>query len=106
MTSNTRMYRHGDVLMVEVDRLAHSEPIPADNGRCVLAYGEVTGHAHVLPARDADAVGVNGVRTGVHIKTDTSITHEEHAAIRLPASLYVLPQQVEEGPEAIRRVVD
>ncbi len=41
--------RQGDVLLVPVKSLPiGAKEIPLDKGRIVLAYGEVTGHAHAI----------------------------------------------------------
>ena len=41
--------RQGDVLLVPVASLpAGCVEVPNDKGRIVLAYGEVTGHAHAI----------------------------------------------------------
>jgi hypothetical protein len=46
------MYRQGDVLVVPIDESELSNdliPAPRESsGRLVLAYGEATGHAHVV----------------------------------------------------------
>lgn len=44
------IYRQGDVLIERVASIPKTKttPIARDNGRVVLAYGEVTGHAHAL----------------------------------------------------------
>jgi hypothetical protein len=39
------MYRQGDVLIIPVAGIPDdSEPIARENGRIILAHGEVTGH--------------------------------------------------------------
>ena len=48
-----KMYRQGDVLIRRLKKLppepeGGSEKVERDNGRVVLAYGEVTGHAHAI----------------------------------------------------------
>jgi hypothetical protein len=44
-----KVLRQGDVLMVRVARLPKNvQEVPIDNGRVILAYGEVTGHAHAI----------------------------------------------------------
>jgi hypothetical protein len=41
--------RQGDVLLVRVDvSVAGTRHVPRDGDRLVLAYGEVTGHAHAV----------------------------------------------------------
>ena len=50
------IYRQGDVLLVAINSIpanARTE-VARDNGRIVLAYGEVTGHAHAI--HDTEAV--------------------------------------------------
>lgn len=43
------MFRQGDVLIVAIAAMpAEVTPEKPDAGRAVLAYGEVTGHAHAL----------------------------------------------------------
>jgi hypothetical protein len=51
MKQNTggAQYRQGDVLLERISALpAGLRPVNRDKGRVVLAYGEVTGHAHAL----------------------------------------------------------
>lgn len=44
-------YRHGDVFLNRIDAIPDgAKPVPSDNGRTILAYGEVTGHAHAFGA--------------------------------------------------------
>ena len=48
------MVRQGDVLLVPADEIPDgAKPIARDHGRVVLAYGEVTGHAHAIAAPGA-----------------------------------------------------
>src|SRR5690242_19969688 len=50
----TRQYRQGDVLLCAVDEiLARTTPVPSDGDRVVLAFGELTRHAHAFAAREA-----------------------------------------------------
>jgi hypothetical protein len=47
-------YRQGDVYIDATQhRPAAARPIPRDNGRIVLAYGEVTGHSHAIAESNA-----------------------------------------------------
>ena len=42
-------YRQGDVLILRVNSVPDGLKVePRDNGRVILAYGEVTGHAHAI----------------------------------------------------------
>lgn len=103
-------YRQGDICIIPVEGKAPAgiKPIEADNGRIILAYGEVTGHAHALPVADvelyetADAVDrLLRVRSQV-----TTLTHEEHAPITLTHGDYIVRRQREYAPEALRLVAD
>src|SRR5439155_22362791 len=43
------IYRQGDVLIRRTRKsIANAKPVARDHGRIVLAYGEVTGHAHAI----------------------------------------------------------
>lgn len=103
--------RQGDVYLLRTD-----EPIPTDakpvqreRGRVVLAYGEVTGHAHVIEDEDvelftttADAVD-RWLRVG---PKGATLTHDEHGPIVLAPGAYKVRIQREYSPEAIRNVAD
>ena len=87
--------------------------IPADakpqtvKERVVLAYGEVTGHAHAI--HDLDNVDVFVSAEGamyLQVKDAVDLRHEEHGTITLPAGNYERVIQREYSPEAIRRVKD
>jgi hypothetical protein len=44
-----KLYRQGDVLVQQVDEIPDGlHAVPLDKGRVILAYGEVTGHAHAV----------------------------------------------------------
>ena len=83
------MYRQGDVLLIdELELPADVEKV--DDKVLVLAEGEKTGHAHRVRLgkytkgyRDSDQVWL---RVGKH--KGATVTHEEHANIKLPASVY------------------
>jgi hypothetical protein len=104
------MYRQGDVLIVPVSSMPKKlEPIPRENGRVVLAHGEVTGHAHAIAAEGAAlfrdprlmaifmAVGTDG---------PVKLEHEEHGTIEIPPGSYQIVRQREYSPEEIRNVAD
>ena len=104
-------YRQGDVYLVKVDEPipTNAVPVQSDRGRLVLAYGEVTGHAHVIEDEDvelftttADAVD-RWLRVGPNGAT---LTHDEHGAIVLPPGTYRQRIQREYSPEQIRNVCD
>ena len=48
------MFRQGDVLIIPVKSIPKTaEPIAREQGRVVLAHGEVTGHAHAIRDKQA-----------------------------------------------------
>lgn len=130
-----QLFRQGDVLLVAVTlppRTAKAlRPAPRDNGRVVLAYGEVTGHAHaiaepgvqLLTAPDAAAMGeaarqlLASVGLTVEIRDEdvvgvlvveepATVQHEEHGHIPLAAGAYLVHRQREYSPEAIHSAQD
>ena len=104
------LFRQGDVLLVRVAALPEGAKDITPEERIVLAYGEVTGHAHAIeelavkarPARLWDA----GAERFLQVLEKTSLRHEEHAPIDLPEGVYRVVQQREYSPEEIRNVAD
>jgi hypothetical protein len=101
------MYRQGDVLIMSVDEVpVDLEEIPRDNGRVVLAYGEVTGHAHAIKEpnvrflRDKITsdrfLDVKPTNDNKH--APVKLVHEEHAPIALPPGKYKVVTQREFVP--------
>jgi hypothetical protein len=100
------IYRQGDVLVMRVDDgredLLERTEEPRDEGRIVLAYGEVTGHAHAIDDAAAtlwriagdDRLLIVGDGPGVALR------HEEHATITIPPGTYVVRRQREYVPES------
>jgi hypothetical protein len=103
--------RQGDVLVVRVEAIPdEAKPVARDRGRVVLAYGEVTGHAHAIAARDATLLELDGERY-LRVTAPVTLDHEEHAAIDLPPGSFRVVIQREYVPselpeQAWRRVVD
>lgn len=103
-------YRQGDVLIVAVtSKPRNLEPIERDAGRIVLAYGEVTGHAHAIKAQNAALFrDPKLMAVFLHVTGDEPalLEHEEHSTIALPPGDYEIIRQVEYTPEAILGVAD
>lgn len=54
VSCTTTHYRQGDVALERIQQFpANLQPVPLEEGRVVLAHGEVTGHAHTFTAQDA-----------------------------------------------------
>lgn len=112
-------YRQGDVILIQVDDIpATARELKRDKlGRIVLAYGEVTGHAHALRDKgicsfstlDDDEVEFLAVGGG-----GATLRHEhdsgqkaEHDDITLPPnSKWLIGVQVEEKRAVLSRVAD
>jgi len=120
--------RQGDVALVLVSALpAGCTPIPLDKGRIVLAYGEVTGHAHAIadhierefaPGAAAEITEAAIARAKarlwkapdgsryLEVSETVHLGHEEHSTHLIPPGVYNLPQQVEYSPAVLRRAAD
>lgn len=99
-----KQYRHGDVLMEEVNALPKDrEKLP----HTILAHGEATGHCHrIKESSEADLYTTN---TGLYLHVhgpSVSVVHEEHATITLSSGFYRIWRQREYSPKAIHVVRD
>lgn len=102
-----KMYRQGDVLLRRIKTVPKDAEKQKVTSRIVLAYGEVTGHAHAI--QDFDAVDVFVKADGtmyLSIKEETALVHEEHSTIVLSPGKYERVIQREYSPEEIRNVRD
>lgn len=55
-------FRQGDVALVRIGTLpANLTAVPLDRGRIVLAYGEVTGHAHAIADHGISEAAYDGL---------------------------------------------
>ncbi len=104
-----QLYRQGDVLLQRVDDVPTGlTPVPQDNGRVILAYGEVTGHAHAVLG-DAQFLAADLAdleERFLRVQADSQVVHEEHDTITLPPGNYRVVRQREYTPEAIRTAAD
>jgi len=108
--------RQGDVGLVPTTRQPSANATPIrDRGRTILAYGEVTGHAHEVVAGVANPDPVpamalfeepDGTRLLV-VRGPAALQHEEHGPIALvPGRTYEVIQQVEWSLDDVRAVAD
>lgn len=119
------MHRQGDVGIIKVSEIPNvfSKEAKRDNGRVILAYGEVTGHAHAIHETKVksyvtedgelaltsdfldDAAGF--VTMALEVQEDVvDLVHEEHDTLTLTKGKYIIMQQREYSPEALRNVLD
>ncbi len=127
--------RQGDVYLIPVSALpADCKPIEPENGiRFVLAFGEVTGHAHAIyeftddqkaeqelaKAAEVASAALERARTRrtvqmwsapdgewyLEVRQTSTMRHEEHSAPTIPKGIYHCPVQVEAGPANMLRIV-
>jgi hypothetical protein len=106
--TTNRIYRQGDVLITFLGSNEKPHTIRRTRKDGILLHGEATGHAHRIA--DMAAAEVYDVDAGcflcVSASGGVSITHDEHAAILLPAGMYRVTRQREYSPEAISNVID
>ncbi len=105
---NRDMYRQGDVLLVKADELPPAaEPVPLEEEeRIVLAWGEITGHAHAVAAQAAQMFAVGDDRYLNVLNDGASLVHEEHSTINLLPGVYRIVHQREYVPNSSRLVQD
>lgn len=107
-----KQFRQGDVFIAEVDALPIGKGVQLDRdaaGRPVLAYGEKTGHAHVVEAL-ADDIDITWVEVGgsrfFSSLGEVAVKHDEHRTLVIPAGTYEVVQQQEYTPEGLRPAYD
>lgn len=101
--------RQGDVIIERVQRIPGKvTPVERDNGKVILAYGEVTGNSHAVLDPDVELLSTADaaerfLRVG---SQGATVVHEEHGPITLAPGNYRVRIQREYSPEAIRNVAD
>lgn len=101
-----KQYRQGDVLLKPVNEIPVGAVEAAPDGdRVVLAYGEVTGHAHAIEAMLATILK-HGGKEYLRVLPGAFLRHEEHAPIEIEPGAYEIVHQREYEPQSWRRVVD
>lgn len=109
--------RQGDVCLVRVRSIPkHAVEQPSNGKKLILALGEATGHHHRFEFLDTShnvkLYVADGGQRYLHVLKDHPLDHEEHKNWvghdhnRVPAGKWLLPQQVEYAPAALRRVTD
>lgn len=109
-TDMTDQFRQGDVLVTRIDALPMRslEPRQRDATRgVVLAYGERTGHAHVVDALPEAVDFLEDASGNMFLvvrgeEGATKVLHEEHDPLDLPPGTYEVSQQREYEPGPAR----
>jgi hypothetical protein len=96
--------RQGDILLEETNLEEHKNKKLLGTGSRVLAYGEVTGHSHIIDGNiryyEDSGMIICQVQDGV-------LSHEEHGNITIPMGDYIVINQRElDVMTGIRRVMD
>lgn len=101
--------RQGDLLIEAVDSIPQKSK---KQGNRILAYGEATGHCHVIAPVDLSDVDVLVDVDGtmyVEARKNTAVVHDEHGRVKLGKGNYKVTRQREYDAIAAgreRRVVD
>jgi hypothetical protein len=102
--------RQGDVYITKVRSIPKAaQEKKRDGGRVVLAYGEVTGHAHAIVEETATLFSLlDDGKEELYLEADGTVVlrHEEHSPITIDKGLYKVTRQREYSPEEIRNVAD
>jgi len=95
MHDKASQYRQGDILLESIEDLPKGDLVA--EGKCILAEGEVTGHAHIVK-EGGRLYSEKGTLFLVVIARTAELVHPEHAAIILPRGSYVVRRQREYVP--------
>ena len=97
-------------LLISVDSIPAGAKDVTPNGDVILAFGEVTGHAHrIVQTKERPQVRVwdaAGERFIQRISAEARLQHEEHDTTVLEWPIYRQVYQVEERGAEVRRVAD
>ena len=99
MTIVTKQSRQGDVLIHRRETpIGAAVEIPRDGGRVILAYGEVTGHAHAFRDPGVCSLRAEGTHYDI-LRVQEGITaelaHEEHTQHMVAGGTYEIRIQQE-----------
>jgi predicted phosphodiesterase len=109
MKRSRKQYRQGDILLVPTNVPRKAKAVYRENGRLVLAHGEVTGHAHAILETSAELVTqeqADDLYLLVHGSEHVDLVHEEHGTISVDPGAYKVVRQREYAPEETRLVAD
>lgn len=101
--------RQGDVYVIPVEDIPEDAiALERDAGRVVLAYGEVTGHAHAIAAEGATLLRTTeGERFLRIVGAPAPLIHEEHATLEVaPGTYRIVTQREWTDDQAARPVLD
>lgn len=102
-----QLLRQGDVLLEAVESIpAGLSAVKKENGKVILAYGEVTGHHHAIEDPQVELYTDKDGNLWLQTGKDVELTHQEHNTVAVPPGNYRVVKQKEYTPQAIRNVAD
>ena len=109
LNRNIPFWRQGDVYFVKLDEeIDSARATPVKSG--IIAKGETTGHSHrVSPSSIAAGALLSLVGRSMFLRSPeagTTIVHDEHGPIELPAGSYAVVLQEEFDGLRWRQVLD
>lgn len=102
-----KLYRHGDLLIRQIDKLPQGLVKSTDKN--VLAFGEVTGHSHRLTIPECVVLQEpKTMKKFINLNQETELIHEEHDTIQIPKGLFEVVNEREFDPfeQEIKQVLD
>lgn len=101
--------RHGDIPVFKWKGSVKGEVVK-HNGSVPIAFGETTGHKHLLSVSNPNDLTIVKTTAGYifTLKTEGKLSHEEHGTLTLAAGTYRSAHQREKDwfSLATRRVID
>jgi hypothetical protein len=108
-----KIYRQGDVLLIQVSRLPKEVQEVNQEGDLILQHGEVTGHAHRIASRyaklyraETDARYMKVTAPQKTAGGGVELKHEEHSTVAIPNGTYEVVIHSEYVPGAVPRRVE
>ena len=107
MLGDKFLYRNGDLLIRQIDKLPKGLKKLDTN---ILAEGQFTGHNHKIVAEPIDLTIYtdNEGKKYFNLNKDSDLTHQEHKTIKIKKGLYelVIEQEFDPFQEVINQVKD
>jgi hypothetical protein len=94
-------YRQGDILFKPITKFPVSRKRLKVRKDGVVAYGEVTGHAHKVTG-DATVFERAADKLLIDVTGTAEVVHEDHKTIALPKGLYEVVRQRQHVPSTRR----
>ncbi|MEM5810465.1 MAG: hypothetical protein QXP66_01020 [Candidatus Aenigmatarchaeota archaeon] len=84
-------FHQGDIMLIQTKLPENVKKIRKN----VIAFGEATGHAHIIKGAD---IYSDGTTEYAVILQESEMIHEEHPSIVIPAGIYEIRHQIEYWP--------